>query len=221
MCKKIFVLAIAVFLIATLFNQGFAQDKAVRFGVRIGFSGGFTNVEIAGMNREPRLGFVAGGLFEYWLNYRFAIQANPSYLMKGAKYSLDLGIASTDLTWKFDYLSIPILAKIAFGERTRFYLVTGPELAFLLSSNQKIELKGLGLQESEEDDLKDYMNSTEVALALGFGVEIPMGSTVFFIESRGSLGFTDIFKDIPSGFFAGEDKAVRNLFSSFAMGLAF
>lgn len=220
MGKKMLVLLIMAFLLTTLFNYGMAQDKPVRFGVRIGFSGALTNVEISGMDRKPHFGFVAGGVFEYWTSNRFAIHTNLIYSMKGAEYSLDLGIASADITWKFDYLSIPILAKIAFGERTKFYLLVGPEFSFLLSAKQKTEAEGLGLQASDEVDLKDYMSSFEVALSSGMGVDIPMGNMVFFIESRGSIGLTDIFKEMPPDTF-GEDEAVKNLVGSLSVGLAF
>lgn len=215
------VLTVAVVLSAASFNGGFAQDKASRFGVRLGGNVGLNNVQFVGMNREVRFGLVAGGIFEYWLSPRFAIHTNALYNMKGAQWGVSVpGIASADAIWKFDYLSIPTLGKIAFGERTKLYLLIGPEFGFLLSGKQVVEATGLGMQADEEIDLKDYMNSFEVAVASGLGVEIPMGNAVFFIESRGSLSLTDIFKEIHPDITI-EDKAVRNVVSSLSIGVAF
>ena len=118
--------------------------------------------------------------------------------MKGNKWEGDLfGFGTMKYEWGFDYLSIPVLAKFAFGDKVKFYLVVGPEFSFLLSGKEIAEAEVLGQQANEERDLKEYMSSFEFAGNFGFGVDINVDPVVIFIDIRGSLGFTDIFKEIP------------------------
>lgn len=186
---------LAVLLI--LPQEIYSQTKPIRLGVKGGWNYSFTNVEVAGLNVKGRQGLNLGGVFEYWISDLFAIHSDVLYNMKGNKWERDLGIGMLKYEWGFDYLSIPILAKFAFGNQVKFYLVVGPEFSFLLSGKEIAEGEALGEQVSEERDLKEYMNSFEFSGVFGFGVDINVEPIVLFIDIRGSLGFTDIFKETP------------------------
>jgi hypothetical protein len=191
-------LGITFFTALIVPQEVFSQTKPIRVGLRGGWNYSFTNVEVAGLNVQGRSGINAGGVFEYWVSELFAVHADVLYNMKGNNWEADLfGLATITYDWKFDYLSIPVLAKFAFGDKVKFYLIVGPEFSFLLSAKELIEVKGMGEQESEERDFKDYMNSFEFAGNFGFGVDFQIDPVVLFIDIRGSLGLTDIFKEIP------------------------
>jgi len=175
----------------------YSQTKPIRLGVKGGWNYSFTNVEVAGLNVKGRQGLNLGGVFEYWISDLFAIHSDVLYNMKGNKWERDLGLGMINYEWGFDYLSIPVLAKFAFGDKVKFYLVVGPEFSFLLSGKETTEVEALGQGDSEERDLKEYMNSFEFAGNFGFGVDINVEPVVLFIDIRGSLGFTDIFKETP------------------------
>jgi hypothetical protein len=178
-------------------HEIYSQTKPIRLGVKGGWNYSFTNVEVAGLNVKGRQGLNLGGVFEYWISDLFAIHSDVLYNMKGNKWERDLGIGMLKYEWGFDYLSIPILAKFAFGNQVKFYLVVGPEFSFLLSGKEIGEGEALGEQVSEERDLKEYMSSFEFAGNFGFGVDINVDPVIIFIDIRGSLGFTDIFKETP------------------------
>ena len=198
----------------------YSQPKPIRLGVRGGWNYSFTNVEVGGLNVQGRQGLNAGGVFEYWVSDLFAIHANVLYNMKGNKWERDLGLASLKYDWGFDYLSIPVLAKFAFGDKVKFYLAVGPEFSFLLSGKATLEMEVLGEQETEETDLKEYMNSFELAGNFGFGVDINVEPVIIFIDIRGSLGFTDILKETPPDVQI-EEGSVVHLVPSASAGVLF
>ena len=198
----------------------YSQTKPIRLGIRGGWNYSFTNVEIAGLNVKGRQGLNAGGVFEYWVSDLFAIHANVLYNMKGNKWERDLGLASIKYEWGLDYLSIPVLAKFAFGDKVKFYLVVGPEFSFLLSGKATMEAEVLGEQETEETDLKEYVNSFEFAGDFGFGVDINVEPVVIFIDIRGSLGFSDILKETPPDVQI-EEGSVVHLVPSASAGVLF
>lgn len=211
---------VLVLIIALLVPQEiYSQAKPMRFGARIGWNYSFTNVEVGGVNVTGRSGINAGGVFEYWVSDLFAIHTNVLYNMKGNKWERDLSVGTAEYTWAFDYLSIPILAKFAFGSQAKFYLVVGPEFSFLLSANEVKEGEGWPTGTGERD-FKEYMNSFEFAGIFGFGVDIQVDPVVLFIDVRGSLGFSDIYKETPPGVYM-EEGSVVNLVPSISIGVLY
>jgi hypothetical protein len=217
--QKLFFISILSTLLL-LSENIYSQTKPIRFGVRGGWNYSFTNVEIVGLNVQGRQGLNAGGVFEYWISDLFAVHANVLYNMKGNKWERDLGLAMIKYEWAFDYLSIPVLAKFAFGDKVKFYLVAGPEFSFLLSGKENTETEILGEQDTEERDLKEYMSSFELAGNFGFGVDIQVDPVVIFIDIRGSLGFTDIFKETPPDVQV-EEGSVVHLVPSASIGVLY
>jgi len=214
--KLSFVLMLTIPLLIP--QDVYSQIKPMRFGARIGWNYSFTNVEIGGLNVAGRNGINAGGVFEYWVSDLFAIHTDVLYNMKGNKWDRELLVGTAEYTWAFDYLSIPVLAKFAFGGQVKFYLVVGPEFSFLLSGNEVKE--GEGWPATGERDLKEYMNSFEFAGDFGFGVDFNIEPVVLFIEIRGSLGITDVFKETPSGILM-EEGTVMQLVPSLSIGILY
>ena len=137
--KKLFVIFTVLLLLVFFNSTGYSQDKPLKFGARLGTNLVFTNADISGLDIEPRFTLNIGGFMEYWTSKKFGIQGGLLYNQKGAQWGESIGGESVDLIWKFNYLSIPIYGKVAFGDRTRLYLIFGPEFSFLLSANQEIK----------------------------------------------------------------------------------
>jgi hypothetical protein len=232
MCKKMFVLAMVVFLLTALFNYGFAQDKAVTFGIRLGTNSTFTNGDLSGIDIKPRFVLNAGAFAEYWLSKAFAFQGGVLYNKKGEKWGKS---SAGNLVWSFNYLTIPLYGKAAFGDRTRFCLLFGLEPGFLLSAKQKLEVKEGAFFRAPpkpridgpttiEEDWKENLNSFEFALGAGMGVEIPLNQSLkLFFAIRGSLGLTDIFKELPGSDVIefAEYQGVKDYIASVDMGVIF
>ena len=221
--KRFNIVIILLLSVILIVINGYSQDKPVRFGARLGTSLVFTNADISGLDVKPRFVLNAGAFGEYWFSKVFGLQGNLLYNKKGAQWGESVGGASLDLIWNFDYLSIPIYGKAAFGERTRFYLLFGPEFSFLLSAKQKVETSGIITPYEGETDVKEYVKSFEAAFGFGLGVEIPVSETLLlFIDSRGSVSITEIFEELPPGYIPlADSKGIRNFVSALNIGLIF
>lgn len=169
------------------------------------------------LSKSSRTTFNAGGFLEYWFSPMFALQVNLLYNQKGFEINGDLnetiieqGIpinvrVDAEETIKLSYLSFPILAKVAFGEsKVKPYLLAGPEISFLLSgkdfakATSEAEAQGItvGPYTVElEEDIKESLESTELAIDFGAGLGYTFGTAEVFVDFIYSLGITKINKE--------------------------
>ncbi len=145
--------------------------------------------EGAGLELDPEsrtvMGF--GGIVSVPISNTFGILLEPTYLEKGAQEKEE----DFALTWKAQYLEIPVLLKAALGSRNiRPYLIAGPSLAFKLGSNLKVGGGGLALN----FDVDDVLTGTDFSLVFGGGVSILMRTVTVFADFRYALGVSDIFQ---------------------------
>ena len=219
--KRLLVLFLSLFLVHLGMMKSYSQFSKMEFGVRGGLnlakadfnSDAFSEEFGEDLERKiiPRLGI--GGLIEYPFSKMIRVQLNVLYNQKGEKFEGTLvipgaGIVDVKITNKFDYLSVPIFAKLNFLEgNAKPYLILGPEMSFLLSAKQKSEanIMVLGLDSTLIDqDIKDFLKSTELSLNFGAGIDFPISTFTAFIEGRYGLGITKINKE-------GEDEVKTNV----------
>jgi len=204
--------------------ETYSQEKPMWYGVKGGWNFAFNNIDAANANVQGKSGFVGGGVFEYRVSDLFAINTNLLYNMKGNEWegtTSYLWFQETEtVTWSFNYLSIPIAAKFAFGGQTKFYLLIGPEFSFLLSAEEVT--KGEDDEETIDFKEEEIASSFELAGNFGFGVDIYIKPVILFFEVRGSLSFTDVLQDKPNGTIQFiEEGTVRNLVPSLSVGILF
>ena len=84
-----------------------------------------------------------------------------------------------------NYLNLPLLVQY---NASGFFAETGPQVGLLLSAKNKTEYDG----QEEETDVKDDMNSTSFAWAIGLGYRMPAG---LGIGARYNLGLSNLAKD--------------------------
>ena len=88
--------------------------------------------------------------------------------------------SNEEVTWKNDYVNIPLLVQYNFDNG--FRLQAGPQLGLLVSS--KVED-----QDDAEDDADEIFKSTNVGLSFGLGYLTYSG---FGIDGRYNLGLNRI-----------------------------
>jgi hypothetical protein len=138
---------------------------------------------------KMRVGLAAGLEFEYGVTDNFGISAGVLYSMQGVKgkeYWLGSN-AKADITYKFDYINVPILAN--------YYIVKGLAIkagvqpGFNVKKKVAVEVAGVK-DDATVDDVK------------GFALSIPMGLSYEFsnvvLDARYNLGVTKAIKDIDS-----------------------
>jgi len=197
MSKKLVGIMVTALLLLSLSNISFSQDSPMKFGVRGGLNLANTNEGTPeGVDKKMRTTFGVGGVLEYCVSPMFAIQVNALYNMKGVKFKGTESVMGQSYEFegagKYTYLSIPIFAKVPFGQgTTRPYIILGPEIGILLSAKAWAKVSGV----SADTDVKEHMKSFEFALNFGAGIGFPIGSMSAFVEGRYGLGLTNTWKE--------------------------
>ena len=98
------------------------------------------------------------------------------------------------------HLELPLLFKVGIGDKIRPYLLAGPTIGFVLSSQIETEMAGLLLK----GDLMDILNRTEFGAVFGAGLSVPVWKGSVFIEGRYALGFSNLNKGGSIDFTVGD-----------------
>jgi Outer membrane protein beta-barrel domain len=100
----------------------------------------------------------AGGYLTVMLNEKFGIQ--PEVLYSGQGYKQNGG------TLAMDYITIPVLFRYNFTPIFSAHL--GPQMGFLMSAKAKYD-------GADEEDMKDYFKGSDIGIAGGVNIDLPMG----------------------------------------------
>ena len=174
--KKLLVLTLGMILAFAFAAIAQGDDASkVSFGLKAGL--GMANATGSdadapeGADKKARIGFGGGAVLQYDLSPTIKGQIEALYLMKGVKYEATSG--NEKITDKLDYLEFPVtlhfVPAMEGNVKPRFF--AGPFLGLLLSAKEKAE----GFADDSlnyDEDIKDFMKSTEFGLTFGAGVDI-------------------------------------------------
>jgi len=106
------------------------------------------------------------------------------WLQKGGKIK-DLNGSVGEVSRTFNYLEIPVLIKLRFGEPVGFFLLAGPSVGYLLNGTDKD-------QDGQTNDIDlDFYKRAEFGAHVGGGIMLgPVEVDVRYI-----FGLTNIFDD--------------------------
>jgi hypothetical protein len=125
-------------------------------------------------------GWNAGVFTNFWVGNHFAISPEVDYTTAGAKIKTTSSDNNQNVyvndQLNLAYLSVPVMAKVRFTGG--FYLETGPEINFNISSNKY-----------QNETVKSFTNNAEFAWGAGLGYQSPSG---FGIGARYNLGLTKV-----------------------------
>lgn len=110
---------------------------------------------------------------------------------------------------RLDYVELPLLTHIYFGNKVRFICNLGPKLGLMLGENEEMnEAYSAYLSSgnlSENMITHQYFRKTEIAvdygILAGMGLEIRTGIGNFTLEGRYYFGLGDMYNNKKSGFF--------------------
>jgi hypothetical protein len=109
----------------------------------------------------------------------------PMYLQKGSKIEEGSDPANQpEGQIKSSSIELPILFKYMFGKKIKPYLITGPTIGINLNSEIEFEITGIKFN----GDLTDVTETLDLGLIIGAGVQMPIGSTTLFLESKYNYG---------------------------------
>jgi hypothetical protein len=206
--KKIFL------TLAAATSLAFTAKAQVTFIPKAGVT--FSNValkdEIDGQGST--VGFLFGAGFNLPLDADgfFSIQPELLYIQKG--FGLKGTDTSTGYTVTFDtdnhfnYLELPVLAKISFGSETiKGYVNAGPSIGYALSGKTKgtATIQGQSQNIDEKADLSAG-NRADFGLQFGGGIGFQAGPGSILLDLRYGYGLSNLEKE-SSGSSSGDNKS--------------
>ena len=181
---KISTIALVLSLIVT--TGVFAQEY--HYGAKAGINLAVQS-EIADYfnNDNIRTGLNAGLFGNMTFENGFGLQTEINYEQKGGK--------SDNITSKYDYVSVPVLAKYSLGKSDKtslkFNINAGPYASFLVNAENEIDADGI----KSTIDMKDNTENVEFGIITGFGMEYPVGDNSLTFDVRLGLGLTAFDKN--------------------------
>ena len=155
---------------------------------------------------STRTGIFFGGFGEFGVTEKIAIQPEILYSQQGSKYEdSESGGEFFDGQFKFDYLNVPVMAKFYVSDG--FFVEAGPQIGILLSAKDEYDTPFSG-----EDDIKDFVSSTDFGGNLGLGYQTEMGLN---FNARYNFGLSSIDD------FEGVDENIKNGVISIGVGFRF
>ncbi len=168
-------------------SLSFSQDLS--FGIK----GGVTNTYISNpvfyssTDYNHRNGVIVGGLINYSLNKNFSLQGEVLYSQKGY-YHTGVGLVpnpSGHYLYNYNYIDVPVLFKMKFGDKVNPFLMAGVAPSFNVSVKQgfKDNLNG-----------NDFVNKFDLGFVISGGADINITDKLALIlEGRATLGLLKVY----------------------------
>jgi hypothetical protein len=188
---------IPLFVLFLISSSSFGQLKKIAVGYEKGLSlvsmrGNFVLENL----QKSKLSFAIGVFFQYNINTNFALRSNISFERKGFAIGPHSGYdsvgnpASVKSYSRFDYLCLPILARVSLGKKYRFFINAGPYIGYLVG---QADVTKVNDDKFIEKHIANF-NKADLGLSGGAGVEIPLKRYVLSFEIRDNFGLSNISK---------------------------
>ena len=128
-------------------------------------------------DNDMKLGFHVGGIVEISVNDNFMVAPGIIYSIKGTQSK-----TNSDFKVNLNYLEIPINAKYKLESGLNFF--AGPYIGILMSAK--------ATDGTTDDDVKEFIQSTDVGLNIGLGFDLESG---LGFSAQYGLGLSNLNKD--------------------------
>jgi len=194
--KKIIV------LIALSFCPLLSFGQTDRF--EIGLEGGPSLTSLRGSEfidkySDPALAYSAALTFQYNFPKMISIRTNIAYEQKGsitripAKDQDNNTVGELTFHTNFEYLTMPILTRITFGQKIKLFINIGPYVGYLIKQTQVIE----EFKEFPETTIDNTKNDKrfDIGICGGIGGGIAIHERILLtLEIRNNLGLYNVSK---------------------------
>jgi hypothetical protein len=191
------------FILALLFVVGLgftSMAQTVSFGPRVGVN--FGTQKVSGSDEdfaedwneqvEYNTGLQVGGVFNLKFNETFSVQPELLFTQKGYKFEDD----SESVTGKYDYLELPLLAKISFGAPDfQAFITAGPTFGYWASGKDTFKIGGDEFSEDVDfDDNSLIEKRSEIGGSIGAGFAAALGAGALNFDVRYGAGFSSTYE---------------------------
>ncbi len=145
---------------------------------------------------RPTIRYSSGLNLNYHFHKRFSLMSGLLYERKGAASN----IIVTDVTGhqtgtarlsnNFDYLIVPLAARVAFGKKFKMFLGAGGYGAYLLKATNELSSDILPQSKTRIDSV---FKKFDFGFLLNFGVSVPIFERISIsLEARDNIGYYNI-----------------------------
>lgn len=200
-----FILVLLIFFLEI--SNLSAQKNVFDNEFYIGFGGGgySTNVDfVPTIPQNPKFDYFGGVSAKFITQKNLGLIVEANYSRRGWQEEFD---EESDFSYSrtLNYIEVPFMTHIYFGDKTRFIINAGPQVSFLLNDKQEMssalaadieERKELdptapiGIQYSSFDQLKKF----DYGIVGGLGMEMQTGIGNFDLEGRYYFGLGNVFE---------------------------
>lgn len=198
-------------ILTSLLSYGQKNEFRPEWSVGVGFGPTFSSVDFQPqVSTSSKMQYQGGIAVRYISEKHLGLIAELNYSQQGWDEHWRENPNGYEYSRQLNYLEMPIMTHIYFGNKVRFIFNIGPKIGYLVSENEKIN-----------QSLADYLSSGEVSqytltyqyyrkadkkidygLIAGMGLEFRTGLGNFTLEGRYSFGLGDIYNSNRSDVFA-------------------
>jgi hypothetical protein len=170
---------LSLFAFVSLLAVG-ANAQGISGGVKLGLNLANQTMSGGGYTVSPsfRPSLHAGGYLTLMLSEKFGVQ--PEVLYSGQGYKQNGGTLSVN------YITVPVLLRLNFTDL--FSIHAGPQIGVLASAKAKYD--------GESEDMKEFLKGTDIGVAAGLGIDLPMGLNFGFRFVKGFTNINDVSDDV-------------------------
>jgi len=148
-------------------------------------------------NRKPAIAGTAGYAFQYNFTKIIALRASVTYQRAGTDQSVEYtdingnNLGTSTVHNKFDYMTLPLLARATFGKKVNFFVDAGPYFGVLIKE-ETVTVTPVG---KYSNNITGNFKRFDTGIAEGLGILIPFGgSFAVSFEARDNTGLYNINK---------------------------
>lgn len=200
--KKI---TVAFLLLFILIGNAFSQKEEFQKQLYIGFGGGALTSSIdflPSVLQKTNLGIHGGISAKYITEKSLGLLLELNYAQRGWTEDFE-DQPEFSYSRTLNYLEMPFMTHIYFGNKIRFVINAGPQIAFLLGSSDQIS-DALKADVDANQEFASYIVGAQYKLDLkkfdygivgGAGIELKSGVGDLQLEGRYYFGLADIFEN--------------------------
>lgn len=166
-----------------------AQNNNFQHDTYIGVTGG-PNASMVYFRPQVVQDFLfayQGGLTVRYINEKsLGLQAEINYAQRGWSEK------DKSFVKRLDYIEVPFLTHVYFGDKTRFFFNIGPKVGYLL--NETV-IQNVNPASTNEQHVQAIQNKFDYGLALGLGCMIKIKKQLIQLEGRGNFSASDLFSN--------------------------
>ncbi len=179
------IYTLTIFLFFTSITYG--QQQLLNPEHHIGAAGGVSASMVffrPYVNQTYLLNTTGGFVYRYINEKYMGLQAEINYSERGWRESNDNFIK------KIDYIELPFMTHIYFGDKVRFFVNIGPKIGYLINKNILHQEDPLSTSKQHMQKVK---NKFEYGAALGFGGLFRIKNQLIHLEARGNFNANGIY----------------------------